>query len=490
LTSENLSLGTPGGRAGQKARSPSAARASRPTAAGDAPSAWRLGALSAVFAPLAAAGLPLAVYLPAYYAQDMGLGLPLVGVIFTLSRIWDAAADPLIGSLSDATRTRFGRRKPWIAAGAPVFALAAAALFAPGLLGVRAGAAWLAAWLAVFYLGWTMIQIPLSAWSGEISGQYQQRSRIAMFVQISTALGLLSVLTLPAILDRLGPHAVGAHAKILSMGGFILATILPTVIVALVLAPEPPVPSHAAPRLRPWAALPLLLREPLLLRVLASDFAVTLGQTIRGSLFVFFVSAYAGRPDLAASLFLLQFVFGVAAAPIWAKIGYRLGKHRTVIAAELLQAVINLALLAVAPNALPLLVGLTVVQGLSQGSGNQMLRAAVADVADKHRLETGHDRTGLFFSVFSLAGKAAAAAAVGVALPLVAALGFRPGQANTPEALEALKMVFALGPALAHLVSAVVMAGFSLDAVRHAEIRRALADTSRNSAERHLVPAE
>lgn len=448
------------------------------TAAREGLPAGRLAALAAVFVPLSAAGLPLAVYLPPYYAQDLGLGLPLVGAIFMLSRVWDAAADPLIGAFSDATRGRFGRRKPWMAAGAPLFAVAAFAIFAPGLLGVRPGAAWLAAWLAVFYLGWTMIQIPLSAWAGELSVQYHQRSRVQTFVQVASASGLLTVLVLPAVLDHLAGRTHGTasgEAKTLAMGGFILATLIPALGLALALVREPPAPSTAASRARLLSALPQLLREPLLLRVLASDFAVTLGQSIRASLFVFFVSAYVGRPDLAASLFLLQFIFGVFAGPIWLKVGYRLGKHRTVIAAELLQAAINLGLLAVRPGELGLLVALSVTQGLAQGSGNLMLRAVVSDIADKQRLETGQDRTALFFSVFSLAGKAATAAAVGVALPLVAALGFHPGRTNTPFALETLKLVFALGPALAHVASAALMARFDLDEARHGEIRRALA---------------
>lgn len=447
------------------------------TRAGDLPG-WRLAALAAVFVPLSAAGLPLAVYLPPYYAQELGLGLPLVGAIFMLSRIWDAASDPLIGALSDATGGRFGRRKPWMAAGAPLFAIATVAIFAPSLLRVRPGAAWLAAWLAVFYLGWTMIQIPLSAWAGQLSVQYHQRSRVQAFVQVASASGLLSVLVLPAVLDHLATAAhrpASGELKTLGMGGFILATLIPALGLALWLVREPPAPAVGAPRARLWSALPQLLREPLLLRVLASDFAVTLGQSIRASLFVFFVSAYIGRPDLAASLFLLQFIFGVFAGPIWLKLGYRLGKHRTVIAAELLQAAINLGLLAVQPGQLALLVALSVTQGLAQGSGNLMLRAVVSDIADKQRLETGQDRTALFFSVFSLAGKSATAVAVGVALPLVAALGFHPGRMNTPFALDALKLVFAFGPALAHLASAALMAGFDLDEARHGEIRRALA---------------
>ncbi len=133
------------------------------------PSNGQLAAFAAPALPLAAAGLPLSVYLPPFYVTELGLGLPLVGAIFMLSRVWDALSDPLIGVLCDRTRTRFGRRKPWIAAGAPLFALAALAVFAPGLFGVRPGPLWLGAWLFLFYLGWTMLQIPLSAWGGELS---------------------------------------------------------------------------------------------------------------------------------------------------------------------------------------------------------------------------------------------------------------------------------------------------------------------------------
>ena len=95
------------------------------------PTAGQLVRCSAVAVPLAAAGLPLGVYLPAIYARDYGLSLTVIGIIFLLGRLWDALADPLMGALSDATRTRYGRRKPWIAAGGAVFAIAAAFLFFP-----------------------------------------------------------------------------------------------------------------------------------------------------------------------------------------------------------------------------------------------------------------------------------------------------------------------------------------------------------------------
>ena len=81
--------------------------------------------------------------------------------------------------------------------------------------------------------------------------------------------------------------------------------------------------------------------------------------------------------------------------------------------------------------------------------------------------------------------KLGGALAVGIALPLVAALGFDPkSAANTPEALNSLLLIFALGPALAHGLAAAIVAGFPIDARRHSEIR------ARMETSPDLLPAE
>lgn len=276
------------------------------------------------------------------------------------------------------------------------------------------------------------------------------------------------------MIDQLRPG--DDRLRIASMGAVILLTLLPAAWLTLRAFPEKPVAiTPPRERLGLLPTLRVILAEKLLLRVVLSDLAVTFGQGVRGALFIFVVTIYMGLPQWGAALLLSQFVFGIAAGPIWMQVAKRLGKHRTAITGELVQVAINLGLLLLIPSNLGLLVGLTIAQGLAQGSGNLMLRSMVADIADHHRLQTGHDRTALFFSAFSVSMKAGMALAVGVALPLVGAAGFDPAAArNTPEALHALILVFALGPALAHLVSAALLRGFPLDEAAHAEVRREL----------------
>jgi Na+/melibiose symporter-like transporter len=432
--------------------------------------AGRLVALSSLAWPLATAGLPLAVLVPAIYAEHHGLSLTALGAVFLLARVWDAVTDPLVGTLSDRTRTRLGRRKPWILAGVPIFAAGAILLFYPP---VSPSAAGLTAILFLFYLGWTMIQIPYAAWTGELSGHYHERTRVQAFLHVSTATALLAALILPTWLDQVRPG--DAELKLAVMGALILGSLAVAVPLALRSFPEPALPAAGDAPVRFAEAFRLIAGDRLLLKVLASDFAVSLGQGIRASLIVFYVSFVMGRPEWGAGLYLLQFAFGIVAGPVWLRIGRRLGKARAAVAGEVAQVAINLALLLVTPEGFALLLALTVAQGLTQGSGNLMLRAIVADVADRQRLETGRQVTGLYFSVFSLANKGAMAVAVGIALPLVAALGFDPRGANDASTLQGLALVFALGPAVAHALSALFIHGFPLDQQHHEKIRRALA---------------
>ena len=70
------------------------------------------------------AALPLALFIPAFYADDLGVSLAAVGIAIAASRLLDVVTDPLIGVASDRLGARFGRRKPWMVAGTPLFALA------------------------------------------------------------------------------------------------------------------------------------------------------------------------------------------------------------------------------------------------------------------------------------------------------------------------------------------------------------------------------
>jgi glycoside/pentoside/hexuronide:cation symporter, GPH family len=258
------------------------------------------------------------------------------------------------------------------------------------------------------------------------------------------------------------------------MGWFVIGALVFSIPVLLSLfAERPAAPVAAARGLAPRTLLRQLL-DPLVLRVMASDFAVSLGQGCRGALLLFFITQYMQLPQWMGVLMLVQFGFGILVAPLWLKLSYRLGKQRTLIVAESLQVALNLSLLLLQPGQVAALLALTVALGLVQASGNLMLRSIVADVADAQRLKTGEECSGLLFSIFNVTSNAAMAISVGIVLPLVGAFGFVPGAANSAPVLDRLHWLFALAPAAGHLCSALLIMRFPLDERRQAEIVRAL----------------
>ena len=139
------------------------------------PTTGSLIAYSLPSAPTSMLMMMLVVYLAPFYASEMGLELAAVGGIFFLARMFDAVSDPLVGNLSDQTRSKFGKRKPWIALGTPVLMVALYFFFQPPH-GVSL--TYLTVVAIVFYLSITVVQIPYLSWGAELSRDYNERIRI------------------------------------------------------------------------------------------------------------------------------------------------------------------------------------------------------------------------------------------------------------------------------------------------------------------------
>jgi len=402
----------------------------------------RLAMFSALPAPLSAAGMTLTIYVPALYAQVLGLSLTTLGGLLLLSRLWDAVAEVAIGALFD----RWGRCKPWIAAGVVVFAASSLFVFLPSGSNVVA----LAVALCGLHTGWAMINTPHGAWSAILGRDPHQRTRIQSAIQVMIVIGLLAVLAPSVALDQQAGGS--ARARLTLIGGLVIGGVVLAAAPLLLTFSEPERAGGRRDGL-PGQALLASLRDGALRPVLLALFLMSLAQTIRGSLFYFFVARFMGLPQWTGLLFLIQLCFALLAPMLWRKVAHRLGKRRAVVVAELTQAAINLSLLLVGPGALALLLALTILQGLAQSSGNVLLRALVGDLARDHQQAAGVDRLGAFFAAFSVSAKVATALAMGATLPLLAFAGFDPKTPGT-QGYEALRLTFALGPALFHILAA------------------------------------
>ncbi len=412
--------------------------------------------------PLAALLLPLYVTLPAFYAVDLGLGFFAVGVVLLLARLWDVVTDPLIGTLSDRLTTRFGRRRPWLLAGAPLVMVSAGFLFLPG-----AGAGWgvLLVWTMVLYLGATMILLPYTAWGAELSSDYDERSRIAGWREGLVVVGTLLAAGLPAVLGA-------ERAVALEVIAWSLWVVLPVcLLIAVRFVPEHPVGLQE--RLAWPRALRLMWRNGPFRRLIAAYFLNGIANGLPATLFLLYVELVLEAPEWSGLLLFLYFSCGIAAIPIWLRFSRRWGKHRTWMGAMIWASVIFAFVPLLGPGDQIWFLAICVLTGVSLGADLTLPASMQADVVDLDSLRSRQSRAGLYFALWGVATKLALALAVGIAFPLLALAGLEPGRADpTPFALFTLAALYSLLPAVIKLTSVGLVAGYPITAARQRRIRR------------------
>ncbi len=134
----------------------------------------------------------------------------LAGTVILLSKIWDAVSDPIMGSISDNTRSRFGRRKPYLLAGFFLIIIAFTLLwYTPGLDSQGAKFAFVVLSYMFYSTVSTIVMVPYTALSSEISKDVVERGRVngarLFFSQTASLIGAV----LPMVIVGLFPEKTG-----------------------------------------------------------------------------------------------------------------------------------------------------------------------------------------------------------------------------------------------------------------------------------------
>jgi Na+/melibiose symporter-like transporter len=416
--------------------------------------------------------LPLALFVPAYYADDLGLPLAQVGAAIAASRALDLVTDPLMGQLSDRLRTRLGRRKPWIALGSPLLLVSLWQLFVPGARG-DVGVSHLLVWTALLFVGFTLVDVPFKAWGAELSVDYAERSRVTAWREAFGFAGQIGLLLLLLALGRAGVDAAGDQLRWCAAA--IALSLPPLVALALWFVPEPP-PELATERpLAPLRGMLLVLRNPAFGRMVGAVLCFVSGVVVQGTLHRLVLEHVFARADLFPAMILLENVLTLAAVPLWLRVSDRLGKHRAVALAALWIGALSLPLPFFQADQALGFVALMVLRGSSFASILFLGSSMAADAVDSDTLATGQQRTGLYFGVYGMVIKGSLALGVVLATSLPSAFGFDPGlTAPSDFARLALMGLYAWLPGVLMAAGGLCLWSFPLTREAQARLRAEL----------------
>jgi len=383
--------------------------------------------------PLLLADVCLLAYLPAYYAEEMTLQVGLVGVVFLMTRFCDALLDLLVGWLSDKTRSRSGRRKPWVLIGTPMLMLAAWFLCNPPR---GAGLLYLSIWAMAFYAAHTAIKIPYWSWGGEFTTDYVERSRVTTFREVGTMIGVMFGATAPLVFLPDNPSLRSVlHVLSMSIIGWTAVTAL---LIALFVKDSQP-PMEATPRF--VDGVHSLARNKVMLRFCLAMGLVNLGFGAINSVAVFVVNIGLNLPGKIFLLTVIQYVVALSVAPWLIRLTRHIDKH-VLLMGSLLVIVAAFtwgALFIPGEAALLAAVCIWILMGVGFAGFFAIPLSMLADIVDYGAVQTGQRLFGTYVAAYNCTTKIGMALGVGVAFGLLGLLSFHPN-ATPHTAADALSI--------------------------------------------------
>jgi glycoside/pentoside/hexuronide:cation symporter, GPH family len=423
---------------------------------------------------LAIIGIPVYVYIPKFYTDVVGINIILLGYILFSVRIFDAFTDPVIGYLSDRTRTRFGRRRPYIAMGSVLSALAMICLFNPPRTDPSIETVWFGVFIYALFLFWTIATVPYESLGPEITFDYHERISLFAVRDGFLIAGTLAAAGTPALIHwvlGLSGYPGDERVKFFWISMLYTPLLIGTALWCVITIKE------INPRKSKKTGLLLGIRSvfynrPFVILLVAYTISA-IGSNLPATLILFYVQ-YVLQSDLADFFLFLYFVTGIAFLPLWIVIARRTGKKFAWILSMAVNSGAFLGVFFLGPGDAFIYGVLVFFSGIGFGAALAIPSAIQADVIDYDEFLTGERREGQYIGLWSISKKLAAAVGVGTGLSILGMAGYTPNVDQTPAVQMTLRILYALVPSLCNLLAILAAIAYPIDDKIHEKIKLAI----------------
>jgi GPH family glycoside/pentoside/hexuronide:cation symporter len=422
------------------------------------------------------------LYLLIFYTDVVGLRPSLAGLAVALGLVWDAVTDPVMGVVSDRLRHRFGGRRFFVLVGSFFLGAGIVLLFSPPPLATQgARFAWLLGAYVFLNSGLTVMAIPHTAMSGELTQDTHGRSVLFGWRFAFANVGALLAAALPVLLSAKPANEAGSGGAggIDALPQFAWITALLIVLGGMSVwfstrGIAPP-PLASVPRLQ-WRAFLAPLANPSFRPLVAGYVVAMLGVGVNAAVALYYYGRHLELGDRQIQTLLVTFLaVWTLSLLFWVWISRRVGKLRPLArGATLLGGAICVLYLVLPPGnfVLPLVLGCVGI-GFLFGC-TLLIDSLLTDVIDVDRLRTGEQRSGIYFGFWRFAAKLARAVSLlttGLVLDLV---GFDPELPPTEELRWALRLLFGPGVGCFFLVAGLTLLRYRFTDAKQRQARRIL----------------
>ncbi len=435
------------------------------------------------------------VYLLKFYNVVVGLDEIWTGLALAIAVLWDALSDPIMGAISDRTRSRAGKRRVYFIPGAIALSVSFILIFNPPELDSQL---FKFLFLLVTYLmvntGMTIIAVPHSALGGELSFNRDERTEVYGSRLFFGTVGLLVGTILPGlVLAGLGgketPENIETSRNLASV--YLAVPILVTAVLSYwstagrerahqdVVAGEGGVGAF-------FVSLWQIILSPVFLPLLLAFAVAGIGRALNASIALYYYEYRLELPE-SETVFkiLLPFFFFIIASILpWVFASKRLGKKWPAFSGIFglgLMTCIVYPLFPPGDATWPLIAAFI---GGMLGGALVLLESLVADIVDYDELKTGQNREGLYFGAWRMSTKVSRAVGILFAVALLSLIGFeREAAEQSAGTLTGLALIFGPGVGLLFIAGALLFALMPLTDRKHMQVQRILRRRrNRNSA--------
>jgi sugar (glycoside-pentoside-hexuronide) transporter len=416
------------------------------------------------------------MYLLYFMVEIMGIDPALAGAALFFPKLWDVISDPLMGTITDATRSKHGRRRPYLLYGSVPFALTFLVLFiAPNYASEMANTIHVVLLFALGCTAFTVINVPYSSMVAEMSNDYNERMSITAFRMSSASVGALIAGGAAMPLVKLGS---GGESGFLFMAEVFSLLIVFSCLICFY-------STKRAPALPPKEDTPPILEQVKIafknfqfFMLMSSYFFQALAVGVMMAGFVFFIKYVMGQTEESMGIaFPVFLVTGILFIPVWNAIGRKLGKIRAYYIGLAIFTVMQLSLFFASPDLITLFYVQIVLLGIGFSSFQLFPFSMLPDTIEYDQMRSGMRREGVFSGMWSSGQKIAYSVGPTIVGLVLSAYHYdkTPGAVQPESVSMGVRLVFCVFPAAMIFLSFIPFSRYGLTEKKFEEIKNMIA---------------